>query len=160
MKTTLLLFFVLISTATSAQTNNKMVSLRVLHHSGADASTSDSKNISRPMAPGYLTLITENPLTVAEDPITSYMNRASVAVNSANSSLTVDFKESIPKQRITVAISYEDGQLLQSQSFIPKDREQKLPLPELKANTLYASRYNIAVYQDDKRVLYWGQFVK
>jgi hypothetical protein len=160
MNATLLLSFFLIGTNAFAQADNKTVTIRVLHHSAASAPAVNSHDAGTPISPGYLTLVTADPLVVAEDPVASYVNRAAVVVNRATSSLTVDFKEDIPKQRITVAISYEDGQLLRSASFLPKEREQTVSLPEMKSTTLYASRYNIAVYQDDKRVLYWGQFVK
>ena len=153
MKATLVLFFVLMGTGAFAQTGT----IEVLHRS---APAINNQNTGKSGSLGCMTIVTDDPLVVSESGCTPYINRASVVVNRAASSLTVDFKEDIPKQRITVAISYEDGQLMRSESFLPKEREQTLSLPELKSTTLYASRYNIAVYQDDKRVLYWGQFVK
>ena len=156
MKATLVLLLVLIGAGAFAQT----ASIRVLHRSGAHAPLISEINSNKQKSPGYLTLVTESPLVVAECPGISYINRASVVVNLDSSSLTIDFKEDIPTQRITVAISNDVGELVKSESFFATEREKTVSLPNLKSITIYANRYNIAVYQEDKRVLYWGQYVK
>jgi hypothetical protein len=91
---------------------------------------------------------------VAEDPIVAYVFTASVSVNPLTQSLTIEFKEGVPRQRVIIAISDTAGKLLQSDSFIPKENERAISIRKLKA----PGTYRIAVYCDDKRVLNWGTF--
>jgi hypothetical protein len=102
------------------------------------------------------TLVSTDPLTVAEDPITGYVDHASVFTNAEAPTLTIDFKDEIPKSRITIAISDTNGKLLQSESFIPKQKQQIISIRKLKKPTTY----RVALYYVDKRVLYWGTFQK
>jgi len=103
---------------------------------------------------GYLSLVSQDPLTVAEDPIIGFSQHADVFVNHENPTLTLKFTENPPQQRITVAISDTAGKLLQSESFFPKEKEYIISIRKLKAQ----ATYRMAVYCSDKRVLYWGTF--
>lgn len=103
---------------------------------------------------GYLTLVKTDPLTVAEDPITGYSDHASIFTKPATPTLAIDFKDEIPKARVTIAISDTNGKLLQSESFIPKEKKQVISIRKLKKQRTY----RVALYYDDKRVLYWGTF--
>jgi hypothetical protein len=103
---------------------------------------------------GYLTLVSLDPLTVAEDPIVGYAFTAKALVNPVSPTLTIDFEGDIPKQLVTVAISDTAGKLQQCDSFMPKENERIISLRRLKNH----NTYRIAVYSEDKRVLYWGTF--
>ena len=106
---------------------------------------------------GYWSLATEDPLIVTADPIIDDPIYTAIAmVNPITSSLTIDFRDEIPKERITVAISDTVGyKLLKSSSFVPKNKEHIVSLDWLKPGY-----YHVVVFSDDKRVLYMGDFAK
>jgi methionine-rich copper-binding protein CopC len=130
LKNLLLLLLILISTGASAQNKAELI-----------------------LAPR---VISENPLVVDEQRLTSFVNSITVAVNTAKSSFTVDFKESIPNKVVTVAVGEMSGKVIQSETFYPNKREQTVTFPRLTG----AGTYRLAVYADGGNVLYWGSFVK
>ena len=106
---------------------------------------------------GYWSLASEDPLIVNADPIISDpIYTATAIANPVTASLTVNFGDEIPKERITVAISDTlSYKLLKSTSFIPKYKEHIVSL-----NSLKMGSYHVVVFREDKRILYMGDFLK
>lgn len=140
MKAALLFLFVFVSVGAFAQSSDTVRS--ELWEAGPDG--------------GGLTLISEDPLRVAEDPVLGAQLVTSGHFDPAFQEFTINLLVEKPNERIHAAVSDTTGKLVQSEHFGSRSRVLILSTAKLKT----PGSYRVAVYRDDKTVLYWGTFQK